>query len=174
MNILSYIESVDNSIFLDVNLDIINSFFDSFFPFLRDFTYFFWIFLIVYFWIKKEKRLAMILTAGIIAGAVVTYPIKFLIDRQRPYEQLDSARLLTPFENDPSFPSGHTEMSFLAATIVSQFHPGYSKYLYAFSLIVALSRIYVGVHFPIDVIGGAIVGIVIGKLTLKSNLFKPE
>ena len=112
--------------------------------------------------------------AGIIAGAVVTYPIKFLIDRHRPYEQLDSARLLTPFENDPSFPSEHTEMSFLAATIVSQFHPSYSKYLYAFSHIVALSRIYVGVHFPIDVIGGAIVGIVIGKFTLKSNLFKPE
>jgi undecaprenyl-diphosphatase len=65
-------------------------------------------------------------------------------------------------------------MSFLAATIVSRFHPDYSKYLYAFSFMVALSRIYVGVHFPIDVIGGAIVGIVIGRLTLKSNIFKHE
>ena len=114
------------------------------------------------------------LTLGIIAGAVFTYPLKFLIDRQRPYEQLESARLLTPFENDPSFPSGHTEMSFLAATIISQFHPGYGKYLYAFSIIVALSRIYVGVHFPIDVMGGAIIGIVIGKLILKNNFFKPD
>ncbi len=174
MTFVSYFESLDYSIFLDLNHDIVNPFFDAFFPLLRDLTYFFWIFLIVYFWARKEKRLAIFLTAGIIAGAVFTYPLKFLIDRQRPYEQLDAARLLTPFENDPSFPSGHTEMSFLAATIVSQFHPGYSKYLYGFSLIVALSRIYVGVHFPIDVIGGAIIGIVIGKLILKRNLFKSE
>ncbi|HMB45652.1 MAG TPA: phosphatase PAP2 family protein [Candidatus Methanoperedens sp.] len=174
MNFFSYLESVDHSIFLDLNHDFINPFFDSFFPLLRDITYFFWIFLIVYFWVRKEKRLAIILTAGIIAGAIFTYPLKFLIDRQRPYEQLDTTRLLTPFENDPSFPSGHTEMSFLAATIISQFHPRYSKYLYGFSFIVALSRIYVGVHFPIDVIGGAIIGIVIGKLTLRRNLFKSE
>lgn len=174
MDILSYIESVDYSIFQDLNLDIVNPFFDGFFPLLRDLTYFFWIFLIVYFWARKEKRLATILAAGIVAGAIFTYPLKFFIDRQRPYEQLDTTRLLTPFENDPSFPSGHTEMSFLAATIVSQFHPGYSKYLYGFSLIVALSRIYVGVHFPIDVIGGAIIGIVIGKIILKRNLLKSE
>jgi undecaprenyl-diphosphatase len=174
MNIFSYIESVDYSIFLDLNHDIINPFFDSFFPLLRNLTYFLWLFLIVYFWVIKEKRLAIILTTGIIAGAIFTYPLKFLIDRQRPYEQLDTTRLLTPFENDPSFPSGHTEMSFLAATIISQFHPRYSKYLYGFSFIVALSRIYVGVHFPIDVIGGAIIGIVIGKLTLRRNLFGSE
>ena len=174
MNLFSYFESLDYSIFLNLNHGIVNPFFDTFFPLLKDLTYFLWIFLIVYFWVRKEKRLAIILTAGIIAGAVFTYPLKFLIDRQRPYEQLDTTRLLTPFENDPSFPSGHTEMSFLAATIISQFHPRYSKYLYGFSFIVALSRVYVGVHFPIDVIGGAIVGIVIGKFTLRRNLFKSE
>jgi len=174
MNFFGYIESVDYSIFLDVNQDITNPFFDNFFPLLRDITYFFWIFLIVYFWVKKEKRLAMVMTTGIIAGAVFTYPLKFLIDRQRPYEQIESTRLLTPFENDPSFPSGHTEMSFLAATIITRFHPGYGKYLYAFSFIVALSRIYVGVHFPIDVIGGAIIGIIIGRLTLRNNLLKMD
>lgn len=169
MNFFGYIESADYSIFLNLNHDIINPFFDNFFPLLGVLTYFFWLFLIIYFWVKKEKRLAIILTFGIIAGTIFTYALKFLIDRQRPYEQLDSVRLLTPFENDPSFPSGHTEISFLAATIVSRFHPGYGKYLYAFSIIVALSRIYVGVHFPIDVIGGAIIGIIIGKLILRNN-----
>jgi hypothetical protein len=53
MNFFGYIESVDNSIFLDINHDIINPFFDNFFPLLRDLTYFFWIFLIVYFWINR-------------------------------------------------------------------------------------------------------------------------
>jgi len=54
-------------------------------------------------------------------------------------------------------------MSFLAATVVSRFHPEYAKYLYAFSFIVVLSRVYVGVHFPGDVLAGVIIGIMIGK-----------
>ena len=57
-------------------------------------------------------------------------------------------------------------MSFLAATVVSRFHPEYSKYLYAFSFIVALSRIYVGVHFPADAVAGVILGIIIGKVMI--------
>lgn len=166
MSFISFIESIDRSIFLDINLDFQNRFFDVLFPFLRDFTFIFWFVFIVYLLIRKEKKLALLMTAGIIAGAVLTFPIKYFFERARPYEQLESARLITPMEFDPSFPSGHTEMSFLAATIASRFHPEYGKYLYAFSIIVALSRIYVGVHFPIDTIGGVIIGILTGKLML--------
>ena len=166
MSIISFIESIDRSIFLEINLDFQNRFFDLLFPFLRDFTFVFWIGFIIYLIIKKEKKLALLMTAGIIAGAILTFPVKYFFERERPYEQLDSARLIAPTEFDPSFPSGHTEMSFLAATIASKFHPEYSKYLYGFSIVVALSRIYVGVHFPIDTIGGVIIGILTGRLML--------
>lgn len=165
MNFLTYIEAVDRSTFLDINQDITNPFFDAVFPSLRELTYVFWLLLIVYFWVKKERKLALLLTIGIIVGAMFTYPMKFLIDRARPC-LVESARVLTPCESDPSFPSGHTEMSFLAATVVSRFHPGYGKYLYTFSFIVALSRIYVGVHFPTDVVGGVIIGMIIGRLMI--------
>jgi undecaprenyl-diphosphatase len=176
MSFLTYIESLDHTIFFDINHGITNPIFDVFFPSLRYLTYVFWFTLIVYFLLKKERKLALLITVGIIAGAVLTYPIKFLIDRTRPYDQIETARVLTPHESDPSFPSGHTEMSFLAATVVSRFHPGYGKYLYAFSFMVALSRIYVGVHFPGDVIGGAIIGIFVGRLMIllaqrKKNIF---
>ncbi len=166
LGFLTYLESVDHSIFLDINQDFINPVFDAIFPSLRVLTYVFWLFLIIYFWAKKEKKLALLMGVGIFVGALFTYPMKFLIDRTRPYDQIASTRLLTSSESDPSFPSGHTEMSFLAATVVSRFHPEYSKYLYAFSFIVALSRIYVGVHFPADAIGGIIVGVIIGRLML--------
>ena len=58
-------------------------------------------------------------------------------------------------------------MSFLAATVVSRFHPEYAKYLYAFSFIVVLSRVYVGVHFPGDAIAGIIIGIIIGRVMIR-------
>lgn len=166
MDFLTYIAAVDQSVFLDINRNIANSVFDAVFPGLREFTYIFWLLLIVYFWTRNERELALLMGAGIIAGAMLTYPLKFIIDRARPYDQIESTRLLTPSESDPSFPSGHTEMSFLAATIVSRFHPEYSRYLYSFSFIVGLSRIYVGVHFPMDVVGGVLVGVIIGKLVL--------
>ena len=178
MDFPPYIESVDNSIFTEINHGITNPLFDAVFPSLRILTYIFWFLLIVYFWARKEKRLALLLAVGIIAGAMFTYPLKFIIDRARPC-LIDSSRVLTPCESDPSFPSGHTEMSFLAATVVSKFHPNYSKYLYAFSFIVALSRIYVGVHFPTDAIAGIIVGLIIGKLMImlaqrKKDIFWEE
>lgn len=130
MELLAYIETLDHSIFLDVNHSLINPFFDMVFPSLRELTYVFWLFLIVYLWMRKEKKLAFLLIVGILVGALFTYPLKYFIDRQRPYDQIESTRLLTTTESSPSFPSAHAEMSFLAATVVSRFHPEYSKYLY--------------------------------------------
>lgn len=164
--ILEYLEYVDSTIFLDINHNLTNPLFDAVFPSLRELTYVFWFLLIVYFWMNNEKKMALLLTVSIVAGALFTYPLKFLIDRARPYETIESARLLTPHEYDPSFPSGHVEMSFLASTVISRFHPEYAKYLYAFSFIVALSRVYVGVHFPGDVVAGMILGIIIGKVMI--------
>lgn len=164
--ILEYLESVDSAVFLYINHNLTNPLFDAVFPSLRELTYVFWALLIVYFWMKNEKKMALLLTVSIVAGALFTYPLKFLIDRARPYETIESARLLTPHEYDPSFPSGHVEMSFLASTVISRFHPEYAKYLYAFSFIVALSRVYVGVHFPGDALGGVVVGVIIGKVMI--------
>ncbi|GFO96946.1 membrane-associated phospholipid phosphatase [groundwater metagenome] len=174
--ILEYLVSIDHAVFLGINHNLTNPLFDAVFPRLRELTYVFWLLLIVYFWSRNEKKLALLLTVSIAAGALFTYPLKFLINRARPYDEIASTRLLTPAEADPSFPSAHAEMSFLAATVVSRFHPEYAKYLYAFSFIVVLSRVYVGVHFPGDAVAGAIIGIIIGRVMLmvaqrKRNIF---
>ena len=161
--ILEYLESVDSAVFLDINHNLTNPLFDAVFPSLRLLTYVFWFLLIIYFWMKNEKKMALLLTVSLVVGAMFTYPLKFLIGRERPYEEIASTIRRTPVEADPSFPSAHAEMSFLAATVISRFHPEYAKYLYAFSFIVVLSRVYVGVHFPGDAIAGIIIGIIIGK-----------
>ncbi len=177
MMILEYLQSVDSAVFLDINQKITNPLFDAIFPSLRVLTYVFWFLLIIFLLSKQEKKLALLLTVSIAAGALFTYPLKYLIERERPYDEIASTRLLTPVETDPSFPSAHAEMSFLAATVVSRFHPEYRKYLYAFSFMVALSRVYVGVHFPGDAVAGVIIGTVIGRIMLvvadrKKNIFQ--
>jgi hypothetical protein len=53
-------------------------------------SFIFWIGFIIYLIIKKEKKLALLMTAGIIAGAILTFPVKYFFERERPYEQIDS------------------------------------------------------------------------------------
>ena len=59
-----------------------------------------------------------------------------------------------------SFPSGHAASSFAAAPTISRLWPGGRAVVWVLAILVSVSRIYVGVHYPLDVIGGAILGIV--------------
>ena len=96
--IIEYLKYVDSAIFLEINHNLTNPLFDAVFPFLRELTYIFWALLIVYFWMKNEKKMALLLAVSIVVGALFTFPIKFLIDRARPYETIESTRLLTTHE----------------------------------------------------------------------------
>jgi undecaprenyl-diphosphatase len=65
-----------------------------------------------------------------------------------------------------AFPSGHAATSFACATVLSYFAPRAAPLFYALALAIGYSRVYVGVHWPLDVVGGAVVGVVTALLLL--------
>ena len=125
---------------------------------------------------KKTWRLGATVALALLGSMIVNNLIlKNLIARTRPYEVIDGLKLLIPKQSDYSFPSGHAGASFAVATVIA----GMTKKCYGyFALIlaglIAFSRLYVGVHYPTDVLFGAVDGILIGVCLVKMDFLNTK
>ncbi len=95
---------------------------------------------------------------------VVTEAIKYLVDRPRPCDALANVRTIAGYqcsaEFDPAFPSGHASRAFaVAAFLAIRFRWRIGIPAGAFAVLAGISRVYLGLHWPSDVLGGAVVGI---------------
>ena len=126
-------------------------------------------FLVVYY-LKKSVR-AFFISMSILVAAFLVVIIKEIVARPRPGYALPISMI--PFSKY-SFPSGHTTMAFLVAILLSRYYPKYNYLFYSIAILVGLSRIYLGLHYLSDVIGGLILGIGIGWLFLykEKEIFK--
>lgn len=94
--------------------------------------------------------------------------IKNLVDRTRPYELIQGLEVLVRKPSDASFPSGHSCASFAAAMALWGFVPRrYGVAALILAALIALSRIYVGVHYPTDILTGALFGCLYGWMAGK-------
>lgn len=107
-------------------------------------------------------RNAAVVAVGSVVDIGLTYALKYTVKRDRPFETYTDIvnKSGKPFDNDPSFPSGHSASAFAAATGLSLSYPEWyvivPSYLYAGT--VAYSRMHLGVHYPSDVLAGAVIG----------------
>jgi undecaprenyl-diphosphatase len=89
----------------------------------------------------------------------VNFPLKRIFRRHRPFIAFVDARVLGPKPKDYSFPSGHTAAAFAGAFLFGAHAPPWAPLFYVIATVVGFSRVYLGVHYPSDVVIGAIVGV---------------
>ena len=121
----------------------------------------------IIFFLAGERVLTYELILGTLSLWLVVMLVKTLVHRARPFIRLTQARIVGYRARGRSFPSGHTSQTFFVATLLIQhfhFNVGVSTLLYAVALLVGITRMYVGAHYPRDVLAGAILGSAWGLL----------
>ncbi|MCX6786300.1 MAG: phosphatase PAP2 family protein [Candidatus Kaiserbacteria bacterium] len=127
--------------------------------------------LVAYRAYKKEKNIAVLkpyflaIIATVVARFVITPAIRLFYHHLRPFIALSTSHLLT--DTSYSFPSGHTITMFALAVATYFFNKKFSYFLFAAGLIVGVARIAGGVHYPSDVVGGIVLGVITGVVIYK-------
>lgn len=114
-------------------------------------------------WRKRGWLLLFSLTANALVCNVLLKP---WVNRTRPYDLLGYDILIPPV-GDASFPSGHTAASFAAATAIYAMNRKWGIAAYIFAAVMGFSRLYLGVHFPTDVVCGAILGTIMANFVVR-------
>jgi undecaprenyl-diphosphatase len=157
----------DLSVFKLINVGLSSPILDVVLGFITNFgSTVFWLVMAILLWVAGKKEDAILLAVAIIIGGVIFLPLKLIFYRARPYMVLTDIHVLDT-ESGFSFPSGHSKNVFSAAAILGNKHRKWASLLYVLSFVVSFSRIYIGVHWPIDVVVGAVAGWLIGIIVLK-------
>ena len=164
---------LDKALMIFLNKNISNSLFDVIMPIItsKDFLTVIGLILIFYLMLFCGKRgsiaiLVLIFAAGA-SDAICAQLIKPLVGRLRPsHEFIEFINLLVPKGGKWSFPSNHAANSFAFATVLSYFFDHKKSVLFTTASIIAFSRVYVGVHYPLDIIFGAIIGYILSWIIL--------
>jgi membrane-associated phospholipid phosphatase len=164
--------SLDLWLFYLVNHGTANPVFDVVMPFITNVDRFIVIYVIalgLLLW-KGGSRgrwcvLLMLLTVAI-ADPLNSRIVKEAVGRVRPCSALPDVRLLVPCGAGKSFPSSHAVNNIAAAVIVGFFYRRVWLYFLGYAVLVAFSRVYVGVHYPADVLGGGVEGGIIALILI--------
>lgn len=150
------IGDADRDLFLYIHEDLSNGFLDSALPAIQRIgdppVYLGICTLLLAFGNEKMAETGKLAAAAFLESGSIVYALKQMINRPRPLNELEEV----------SFPSGHSALAFTLATVVGHEYPRTRIPLYITASATAFSRVYLGRHYPSDVIFGALIGTLVG------------
>ncbi len=160
---LDTIITLDRELFYILNTVLVAPFLDYFMPFITRKANF--IALIAFMWTvgfvwgdRRDKYILIMVVVLVVVSDMTSSFLKEVFSRERPCHALDGIRLLVGCGGSYSFPSSHATNIFASMVFLAKKYRIFYPLFLAIAFVVAYSRIYVGVHYPLDVVAGALVG----------------
>jgi undecaprenyl-diphosphatase len=110
---------------------------------------------------RRRPEVLLWVVAADASAELISGGLKALIPRDRPTVHHPEPRALVHVPGGHSFPSGHSAIAFACAGVLAWQAPRLAPALFVLAALIAWSRVYVGVHYPLDVLGGAVLGLLI-------------
>lgn len=137
-----------------------------------------WMLLALGFMLNKKTRTVGIVTlsALLLTTVIGEGILKQLVERPRPYVDFPDIQPLIEKLASYSFPSGHTASSFAASMVLGRYLKKYAAVFWSLAVIMGFSRLYLFVHYPSDIVAGALLGVACAAviITVYEKIFKRE
>jgi undecaprenyl-diphosphatase len=124
--------------------------------------------------IWRRPWLLVLLIAADAAADGISYELRQWIGRERPPLVYPEPKPLVGVPHSGAFPSGHAATAFACATVLAWASPRLRIPAFVLAAAIAWSRVYVGVHWPLDVLGGALLGVLVAIALLKLAAARPR
>lgn len=178
-----FFQNIDVSLFYFINKTLANPLTDKVMPFITEGNNWFLVYIVLLGWLfikggaKGRVAVVMVLLLVTVTDQVNSFIIKDFFHRIRPCNVLPNVQLLVNCTDSFSFTSSHAINNFGAATLLSYFYKNFRYTLFTTATLVALSRVFVGVHYPFDIICGGLLGVIAALLFIQlwkfiSKVFK--
>jgi undecaprenyl-diphosphatase len=171
---IEFLSSIDIAVFQFINVTLANPVGDFVWPLITDYDKFLpvrillvavWLLLIIRGGARGRTAALLLLPVIFCADKLSSSLIKELVSRPRPCHEIggipvvQGIHMLVECGSGKSFPSSHAVNNFAVAALFSTYYRRWRRWFFAWASLVALSRPAVGVHYPSDIVGGAVIGV---------------
>jgi len=178
MNPAMSLPEIDTLLFFFINTQLANTPFDIAMPFVTDKSYLLYLPLFAWLVLKEQSKALVALMLGVASLLLADWAghmLKDAIERTRPCHVLENVRLLVGCGKAYSMPSNHAIVAFAFVLPFCRMFKSKVRYLFlAVALLVGFSRVYIGVHYPSDVVVGAVLGVLISLSVMKGYTLSSE